>query len=52
MTTIRNISENIMAKVENTLYEQFLLLTQCFKKLSAAEVLEFVGMWERVKGWK
>ena len=38
-----------MAKEEITRNEQFLLLTQCFEKLSTADASKCVYMWERVK---
>ena len=41
--------ENILAKGEVARFEQFLLLSQCFQKSSAAEASERVFMWERVK---
>ena len=40
--------ENIVAKGEIARFEQFLLLSQCFLKLSAAEASESVYMRERV----
>ena len=40
--------ENIVAKGEIGNFEQFLLLTQCFQKSSAAEASETIYMWERV----
>ena len=46
---IINEYENIAAKGEIAHNEQFLLLTQCFKKLYPAEVSESFCMWERVK---
>ena len=41
--------ENIVAKEEIARFGQFLLLSQCFPKSSAAEASESVCMWERVK---
>ena len=41
--------ENIVAKGEIARFEQFLLLSRCFQKSSAAETSESVCMWERVK---
>ena len=41
--------ENIVAKVEIPCFEQFLLLSHCFQKLSAAGASECVYIWERVK---
>ena len=41
--------ENIVAKGENTCFEQFLNLLQCFQKLSAAEASKNVHMLETVK---
>ena len=41
--------ENIVAKGETDRFEQFLLLSQYFQKLSAVEAPESVYMWERVK---
>ena len=41
--------ENIVAKGEIACFEQFFLLSQCFQKLSAAEVSKSLYMWERVK---
>ena len=38
-----------MEKEEIAHFEQFPLLSQCFKKSSAAEASESVCMWERVK---
>ena len=38
-----------MAKGEIACFEQFLLLSQCFQKSSAAEASESVDMLERVK---
>ena len=46
---LSNSVENILAKGEIARFEQFLFLSQCFRKLSAAEVSESVYMWERVK---
>ena len=39
---------NIMARGEIARFEQFLLLSECFQKSSAAESSESVYMWERV----
>ena len=39
----------MMANGEITHHKQFLLLLQCFQKLSAAEAQESVCIWERVK---
>ena len=36
-----------MANGEIACFEQFLLLPQCFQKLSAADASESVYMWER-----
>ena len=47
--TITETIENIAAKGEFAGFNQFLLLSQCFQKLSAAEELESVYMWERIK---
>ena len=44
-----NIVENIVTKGEIARFEQFLLLSQCFQKLFAAEASEIVCMCERVK---
>ena len=38
-----------MAKGEIAHFEQFLLLSQCFQKLSAVDASECVYKWERVK---
>ena len=43
-----NGDENLVTKVEIARYEQFLLLSRCLQKLSAADVSESVYMWERV----
>ena len=40
--------ENIVAKGEIAHFMQFLLLSQCFQKLSASEASESVYKWERV----
>ena len=40
--------ENVVAKGEIARFEQFLLLSQCFQKLSAAVASESVYMKERV----
>ena len=41
--------ENFVAKGEIAHFGQFLLLTQCFQKSSAADASESVNMWERIK---
>ena len=41
--------DNHVAKGEIACFEQFLLLTHCFQKFSAAEASESVCRWERVK---
>ena len=41
--------ENIVAKGEITRFEQFLHLSQCFQKSSAADASKFVYNLERVK---
>ena len=38
-----------MGKGEIPCFEQFLLLSKCFQKSSAAEASESVYMWERIK---
>ena len=43
-----NKLENIVAKGNIVHYEQFLNMSQCFKKSSAAEASESVCMWESV----
>ena len=43
--------ENIVAKGGIACFEQFLLLSQCFQKSSAADASESVYMWERVKSF-
>ena len=43
--------ENIVAKGEISHFEQFLLLSQIFQKLSAAEASESVYMLASVKGF-
>ena len=45
-TKIIEIKFKKLAKGEIARFEQFLLLSQCFQKLSAAEVSESVYMWE------
>ena len=40
--------ENIVAKEEIAIYEQFLLFPQCFENWFAARALESVYKWERV----
>ena len=40
--------KNIVAKGEIAHFEQLLLLSQCFKKSSAARASESVYMWESV----
>ena len=42
-------NENIAAKGEIAYYEQYLPLSQCFQKWSAAEASESIYMWRRVK---
>ena len=44
--------ENIAPKGEIAHDEQFLLLPQCFKNVSAAEASESVCMWERINPLK
>ena len=44
--------ENIVAKGEIACFEQFLLLSLCFEKSSAAEASKSVYMRERVKLFK
>ena len=46
---LSNRIENIVTKGEIGHYEPFVLLPHCFQKLSAAEALESVCMWERIK---
>ena len=41
--------ENIVAKGEIARFEQFLLLSKCFQKSSAADASKCVYMWERIK---
>ena len=41
--------ENILAKGEIARLEQFLLLSRCFQKSSAADASKCVYMWEGVK---
>ena len=41
--------ENIVGKGEIARYEQFLLLPQCFQKLSIVDVSKWVSMEYRVK---
>ena len=41
--------DNIVVKEEIAPYEQFLLLPQCFQKLSVVVALKWVSMEERVK---
>ena len=41
--------KNIVTKEEIVRVGQFLLLSQCFQKLTDAEVSERVCIWERVK---
>ena len=41
--------EDMVAKGEIAHYEQSLLLSPCFQKLSAAEASESVYMWEKVE---
>ena len=43
--------ENSVANGEIVLHEQFLLLPQCIKILSAAEASESVYMWKKVSIW-
>ena len=43
-----NIDEHITTKGEIVHHEQFLLLSQCFKKPSSTEASESVCMWETV----
>ena len=38
-----------MPKEEIACFEQFLILSECFQKLTAAEESESTYMWERVK---
>ena len=40
--------ENIVAEGEIARFEQFLILSQCFQKSSAADASKCVYMWERV----
>ena len=40
-----NIVESVVAKREIACFEQFLLLSQCYLKSSAAEALECVYKW-------
>ena len=42
-----NKVENIVTKEEIACFEQFLLLSQCFQKWSAAEAAESAYMWKR-----
>ena len=44
----RKSVESILATGEITPFDQFLLLSLCFQKLSAAEASESIYMWERV----
>ena len=46
---LSNKVENIVTNEELAHCEQFLLLSQCFKKSSAADESKFVRKWERVK---
>ena len=48
-THLLNRVENIASRGEIACFEQFLLLSQCFQKISAAEMSESVYMRERVK---
>ena len=41
--------KNFVVKGEIAHYKQFLLLTHCFQKSSAADVSESICRWERVK---
>ena len=41
--------ENVVAKGEIARFEQFIRLSLCFQKSSAAEASESVYMWKRVK---
>ena len=41
--------ENIVANGEIARFDQFLLLSQCFEKSSAAVTSESICMWKRVK---
>ena len=41
--------ENIVSKRGNACFEQFLLLSQCFQKLYAADASKCVFRWERVE---
>ena len=45
---LSNSVENVLARGEISCFEQFLLLSRCFKDLSAAVVSESVCMWEIV----
>ena len=49
MEELLNNVENAVAKVEIARFEQFLLLSQCFQKLSAADASECIYKWESVK---
>ena len=47
---LSDVVENIVGKEEIARYEQFLLFTQCFQKLSVVDASKWVSMELRVKG--
>ena len=49
VSLLKQVEHNV-AKREITRFEQFLLLSQYFQRLSAVEASENVYMWERVNG--
>ena len=44
---IKKLKYKMWQKEKLLIFERFLLLSQCFKKSSAAEASESVYMWER-----